>query len=312
MRRFDYLPDVEVFLMVIEKGSFSAAAVTLSTTPSVLSRAVTRLETRLGCQLLRRTTRHLSLTDLGHKYLEEVHIAFKQIEEAERKTQGQEGKLVGRVRISVPTTYGHYRLPSLLQSFCEANPDVQVELNIANRNVDLNFEGFDLAIRLGELPDSGLVSHTLEDAALCLLASPTYLERIGTPTNLVSLNDHQCITFLMPSTGRLTPWLFSDGVRDVDWQPQARIQVTDDVLGVLSLAEQGFGICQTFDFIAKKYIQRGTLVEVLPMLRGRSRPFSLLYAPHRQRSEASKVLSDHLVSAAKALMPNKALQRTSR
>ncbi len=299
MRQFDYLPDVEVFLTVIDKGSFSAAAVTLSTTPSVLSRAVTRLEARLGCQLLRRTTRHLNLTDIGHEYLEQIRIAFQQIDEAERKTQGRGGKLVGRVRLSVPTTYGHHRLPRLLKPFCEAHPDVQVELNIANRNVDLNVEGFDLAIRLGELPDSGLVSHKLEDASLCLLASPAYLQQVGTPGNLASLNKCQCITFLMPSTGRITPWLLRDGGQEVDWQPPTRIQVTDDVLGVISLAEQGLGICQTFDFIAQKYIERGTLIEVLPMLRGRSRPFSLLYAPHRQRSEVAKVLSDNLISAAR-------------
>ncbi len=299
MRRFDYLPDVEIFLTVVDRGSFSAAAVTLATTPSVLSRAVTRLETRLGCQLLRRTTRRLSLTDIGREYLAQARIAFKQLDDAERNTQGRGGKLLGRVRLSVPTTYGHYRLPGLLKLFCEAHPDVQVELNIANRNVDLNFEGFDLAIRRGELPDSGLVSHKLEDAALCLLASPAYLQRVGTPANLASLKDYQCLAFQMPSTGRVTPWLLRDGEQDIDWQPPTQLQVTGDVLGVISLAEQGLGICQTFDFIAQKHIERGTLVEVLPMLRGRSRPFSLLYAPHRQRSEVAKVFSDSLISAAR-------------
>ncbi len=297
-RQFDHLPDVEAFLVVMEQGSFSAAAVTLSTTASVLSRAVTRLETRLGCQLVRRTTRRLRLTDAGQEYLEQTRIAFDLINDAERDIQGQEGTLVGRVRLSVPTTYGHYRLPRLLRSFCEAHPDVQVELNIANRNVDLNAEGFDLAIRLGPLPDSGLVGRKLEDAPLCLVASPDYLKRVGSPVNRHELNDHQCLPFLMPSTGRVTPWLLRDGDEEVDWQPQSRIQVTDDVLGVVSLAEQGLGICQTFEFIAQKYIERGSLVEVLPELRGRSRSFSLLYMPHRRRSAVSRALSDSLVAAA--------------
>lgn len=297
-RRFNYLPDVEVFLVVMEQGSFSAAAVALSTTPSVLSRAITRLETRLGCQLVRRTTRRLRLTDAGQDYLEQTRIAFDLIDDAERDIQGREGTLVGRVRLSVPTTYGHYRLPRLLQSFCEAHPHVQVELNIANRNVDLNAEGFDLAIRLGSLPDSGLVGRKLEDAPLCLVASPAYLKRAGFPANRDALKDHQCLTFLMPSTGRCTPWLLRDGDEAVDWQPQNRIQVTDDVLGVVSLAEQGLGICQTFEFIARKYLDRGSLVEVLPELRGRSRSFSLLYAPHRRRSAVARALSDSLVAAA--------------
>ena len=284
--------------MVVEQGSFTAAAVALSTTPSVLSRAVTRLETRLGCQLVRRTTRRLRLTDAGQQYLEQTRIAFSLIDDAERDIQGQGDTLVGRVRLSVPTTYGHYRLPKLLRSFCQTHPDIQVELNIANRNVDLNAEGFDLAIRLGPLPDSGLVGRKLEDTPLCLVASPAYLKRVGFPANRHALNDHQCLTFLMPSTGRITPWLLLDGDEEIDWQPQSRIQVTDDVLGVVSMAEQGLGICQTFEFIAQKYLQRGSLVEVLPELRGRSRSFSLIYAPHRRRSAVSRALSDRLFAMA--------------
>lgn len=297
-RRFDHLPDVEVFLTVVEQGSFSAAAVVLSTTPSVLSRAMTRLESRLGCQLLRRTTRRLRLTDAGQQYLAQTRLAFGLIDDAEHDIQGRESALVGRVRLSVPTTYGHYRLPRLLQPFCEDHPEVQVELNIANRNVDLNAEGFDLAIRLGALPDSGLVGRKLEDAPLCLVASPAYLERAGTPTNLKALNGHQCLTFLLPSTGRVTPWLLREDGKEVDRRPQGRVQVTDDVLGVVSLAKQGLGICQTFEFIAREHLERGSLVEVLPELRGRSRPFSVLYAPHRRRSAVSRALVDYLIAVA--------------
>ena len=291
-RRFDHLPDVEAFLVVVEQGSFSAAAVTLSTTPSVLSRALTRLETRLGCQLLRRTTRRLRVTDAGQQYLEQARVAFGLISDAERDIQGREGVLVGRVRLSVPTTYGHYRLPRLLQSFCENHPEVQVELNIANRNVDLNAEGFDLAGLVNREQEVG------EDAPLCLVASPTYLERAGQPTSRDALNDHQCLTFLLPSTGRVTPWLLREDGKEVDYQLQGQIQVTDDVLGVVTLAEQGLGICQTFEFIAREYLDRGSLVEVLPELRGRSRTFTVLYAPHRRRSAISRALIDSLVAAA--------------
>ncbi|TKD43755.1 LysR family transcriptional regulator, partial [Azotobacter chroococcum] len=180
-RKFDYLGDVEAFIAVVEHGSFTAGAVALSTTPSVLSRAITRLETRLGRQLLQRTTRRLGLTEAGRLYLEQARSAFTLLDDAEREVQGQEGELAGRVRLSVPTTYGHYRLPPLLARFARQYPRVQVELNITNRNVDLVAEGFDLAIRLGHLPDSGLVARKLEDAALLLIASPEYVRRAGTP-----------------------------------------------------------------------------------------------------------------------------------
>ncbi|PPE72586.1 LuxR family transcriptional regulator [Solimonas fluminis] len=299
-RQFEHLGDVEVLAAVVEQGSFTAAAVALSTTPSVLSRTITRLEARLGVQLLRRTTRSLGLTEAGRGYLEQVRQAFSLIAEAERAIQGQQSELSGGVRLSVPTTYGHYRLPPLLRRFTQRYPQVQVELNITNRNVDLVAEGFDLAIRLGSLPDSGLVARKLEDAALCLVASPEYLEQAGSPQDLDALRRHACLPFVLPSTGRISPWLFRQDGRELQWTPASRLQVSDDVLGVVSLAEQGLGICQTYDFIAAERLRQGRLVEVLPQLRGGSRPFSVIYAPHRRLSAACRALVEELVSAAVA------------
>jgi len=293
-RKFDYLGDVEVFIAVVEHGSFTAAAVALSTTPSVLSRAVTRLEARLGRQMLQRTTRRVGPTEAGRVYLEQARSAFSLLDDAERDGRGQEGDLTGRVRLSVPTTYGHYRLPPLLARFTQQYPRVQVELNITNRNVDLIAEGFDLAIRLGQLPDSGLVSRKLEDAALLLVASPDYLHRRGKPQTLEELQRHQCLPFIMPRTGRIAPWVFRDEGLDIDWLPGSTIEISDDVLGVVSLAEQGMGICQSYEFIVRDRIQRGQLVEVLPHLRGRTRPFSVLFAPHRRQSAATRAMIDLL------------------
>ncbi|MEG5563309.1 LysR family transcriptional regulator [Enterobacter ludwigii] len=295
-RKFDYLGDVEVFIAVVEHGSFTAAAVALSTTPSVLSRAVSRLETRLGRQLLQRTTRRVGLTEAGRVYLEQARSAFSLLDEAERDGQGQEGDLTGRVRMSVPTTYGHYRLPPLLARFSQHYPRVQVDLNITNRNVDLIAEGFDLAIRLGQMPDSGLVARKLEDAALLLVASPAYLHRMGTPQTLDDLHRHMCLPFILPRTGRIAPWVFREDERDVDWLPVSPIETSDDVLGVVSLAEHGMGICQSYEFIVQDRIQRGQLVEVLPHLRGRSRPFSVIFAPHRRQSVATRAMIDLLTT----------------
>ncbi|WP_409461270.1 LysR family transcriptional regulator [Stenotrophomonas maltophilia] len=297
-RKFDYLGDVEVFLAVVEHGSFTAGAVALSTTPSVLSRAVTRLEARLGRQLLQRTTRRVGLTDAGRLYLEQVRTAFGLLDDAERDVLAQDGALAGRVRLSVPTTYGHYRLPPVLARFAQQYPQVQVELNITNRNVDLVAEGFDLAIRLGQLPDSGLVARKLEDAPLLLVAAPDYLQRRGTPQTLDDLQQHLCLPFVMPRTGRLAPWIFCDDGRDVDWLPRSSIETSDDVLGVVSLAEQAIGICQSYEFIVRERLMHGQLVEVLPQLRGRSRPFSVIYAPHRRQSAAARAMIELLVGNA--------------
>lgn len=289
-RRFDHVADVEAFVAVAEQGSFTAGAVSLASTASVLSRAVGRLEARLGQQLLHRTTRRLSLTDTGRLYLEQVRAAFTLLDDAERDAQGDAEALTGCVRISVPTSFGHYRLPVLLQPFTAQYPQVRIEVNITNRNVDLAAEGFDLMIRLGPLPDSGLVARKLEDAPLCLVAAPAYLQQMGVPRTLADLPQHRCLPFVMPRTGRLAPWVFRAQGEDVEWLPEAAVTVSDDVLGVVSLAEQGMGICQSYDFIVHSRIADGRLAEVLPQLRGRSRPFSVVYAPHRRQSAAARAL----------------------
>lgn len=296
-RRFDYLDDVEAFVAVADHGSFTAGAVALSTTASVLSRAVARLEARLGSQLLRRTTRRLSLTDAGRQYLEQVHAAFALLGDAERDVQGAGGQLTGQVRLSVPTSYGHYRLPPLLARFAELHPQVHVEVNITNRNVDLVAEGFDLAIRMGQFPDSGLVVRKLEDAALCLVASPAYLARRGAPSSLAELQAHDCLSFVMPRTGRVAAWSLREEGADIEWTPPGRFQISDDVLGTTSLAAAGMGIAQTYDFIAAERIRAGALVEVLPSLRGRTRPFSVVYAPHRRQSAAARSVIEVLTGS---------------
>jgi DNA-binding transcriptional LysR family regulator len=294
-RHFDHLADVEAFVAVVEKGTVTAGAIALGTTPSVVSRAIARLEARLGVQLLRRTTRRLSLTEPGRLYLEQSRAAFALIADAERAIQGQDGDaLNGRVRLSVSTTYGNHRLPAQLQRFAQRWPQVEVEVSIANRNVDLVAEGYDLAIRLGHLPDSGLVARKLGDAPMSLVASPDYLARHPAPRRIDELARHACLPFVMPSTGRVAPWILRDAGLDIDWIPSGPLLVSDDVLGTVALAEQGAGICQTYDFVVRDRLQRGRLVVVLPQTRGRSRPCSVIYPPHRSLSAASRALIDLL------------------
>lgn len=296
-RQFDHLSDIESFIVIVEKGSMSSAAIELNTTPSVLSRALTRLETKLGVQLLRRTTRHLSLTDAGQHYLEQTKQAFNLIASAEYAIQGQDRALTGLIRISVPTTYGHYRFPHFLPTFMKEYPNIQIELSISNRLVDLAAEGYDMAIRLGQLPDSNVVGQLLENAEVCLVAAPSYIASAGMPQSIGDLSQHACLPFLSPNSGRFYPWLLRDHGRDIDLIPPAALRITDDALGVVTLAEQGLGICQTYRFIIQEKLQRGILQEVLPEAGGRSRPFSLIYAAHKQKSAASRALINWLRQA---------------
>ena len=297
-RKYDHLGDVETFVTVVERGSLTAAAVAMSTTPSVVSRALARLEARLGTQLLRRTTRSLGLTDAGRLYLEQTRAALSLIDDAERAVQAEGREVTGRIRISAPTTFGHYRLPALLQQFSERYPSVRVELNITNRNVDLAAENFDFAIRQGTLKDSRMIARKLEDAQLVLVCSPAYAKRRGMPRDLDALAGHACLTFQLPSTGRSFPWQFLRDGEELDWPPAPALEVTDDALGTVSLAEAGLGICQTFRFIAQDRLERGVLVEVLPELKGRSRPFSLIYTPQRRMTAAARAFSTCLLGQA--------------
>lgn len=295
-RRFDHLSDVEVLLSVVEHGSFSAAAVVLSTTASVLSRAVSRLEARLGAQLLRRTTRSLSLTDAGRRYADEMRAAFTRIEQAEQAIRSTTVQLSGMVRMSVPTSYGKQRLPALLAAYARAYPLVALEVDISNRNVDLVAEGFDLAIRSGPLPSSSMVARTLEVSPLCLVAAPAYLEAAGPLCGLADLARQRCIAFIRPSTGRVIPWHLRDDGRDIDWVPPAGVTVSTDAMGIVWLAEQGMGIALCPRVFAEESLAAGRLVEVLPGLGGRTRTFSVIYPAHRGLSAASRALIEMLVT----------------
>ncbi|MGO4502671.1 MULTISPECIES: LysR substrate-binding domain-containing protein [unclassified Dyella] len=280
-RQFDdvLLGSIELFCLAGELGSFTAAAAAAGVTPAAVSRSVARLEERMGVRLFVRTTRQIRLTDVGRAYFEECRQALAQLIEAERMATGQQLRPVGTLRISVPTTYAHYRLLPLLPAFREQHPEVQLEVHVSNRNVDFSEEGYDLAIRVRAPADSTLIARHLEDAELVVVASPDYLAARGTPAVLDDLNRHECIQFDLPSSGRRIPWLFRDQGKDVEIAGDGGYVLSEDVLGGVTLARHGAGLFQTYRFIVEDDLRDGRLVAVLPTFGGRSRPFSLLY-PH--------------------------------
>jgi DNA-binding transcriptional LysR family regulator len=280
-RQFDdvLLGSIELFCLAGELGSFTAAAAAAGVTPAAVSRSVARLEERMGVRLFVRTTRQIRLTDVGRAYFDECRQALAQLIEAERMATGQQLRAVGTLRISVPTTYAHYRLLPLLPAFREQHPEVQLDVHVSNRNVDFSEEGYDLAIRVRAPADSTLIARHLEDAELVVVAAPDYLGRRGTPVVLDDLNRHECIQFDLPSSGRRIPWLFRDQGKDVEIAGDGGYVLSEDVLGGVTLARHGAGLFQTYRFIVEDDLRDGRLVAVLPAFGGRSRPFSLLY-PH--------------------------------
>lgn len=282
-RSFDpvQLGSIEMFCKAAELQGFTAAARVLGVTAAAVSRSVGRLEERLGAKLFTRTTRLMRLTEEGRAYFEQCRQALAQIENAERAINGSQAEPAGLLRISVPTTYGHYRVLPVLPQFMAQYPKVRVEVDLSNRNIDFVEDGFDLAIRGGAPSDSRLVARQLEDATFGVFAAPQYLERRGTPDAPDQLQDHDCIVFVMPSTGRGLPWVFGRDGNNVDLPMHSRVSLQGDVLGCLSYAIGGGGLLQTYHFVAERHVQSGSLVEVMQAHGGRSRPFSILY-PHNR------------------------------
>ncbi len=300
-RQFDdiQLGSIELFCLAAEHGGFTAAALVAGVTPAAVSRSVSRLEERLGVRLFVRTTRHIRLTEGGRSYFEQCRLALTQLVDAEREVTGQQLNPSGVLRISLPTTYGHYRILPLLPAFRERYPGVKVEVHLSNRNIDFVGEGYDLVIRVRAQPDSGLIARHLEDAVLVLVASPAYLQRAGIPETLDDLAHHECIQFELPSSGRRISWLFKENGKDREVHTDGSYCCSDDVLGGVTLAKSGAGLFQTYRFIVEQELAEGKLLEVLRPHSGRSRPFSLLYPHSRHIPIRVRVFVDFLMAASR-------------
>src|SRR3989344_5997560 len=267
-RQFDDLKlgSIELFCLTAQWQSFTAAAQAAGLTAAAVSRSVARMEARLGVRLFQRTTRQVRLTDAGKRYYEQCRQALGQLAEAERELSGQQQSPAGLVRFSLPTSYGHCRILPLLPAFAQAYPDVE------------------------------LVARKLEDAALVVVAAPAYLARCGTPHAIADLAAHECIQFVLPSSGQAVPWILRDAAgRDVEVPTQGHLRCADDILGPVTLARAGAGLLQTYRFIVEADLHSGALREVLPAHTGASRPFSLLYPANRHMPLRVRVLVDFLV-----------------
>lgn len=287
---------IELFCKAAELCSFSAAAEALGLTPAAVSRSIKRLETRLGVRLFSRTTRQVRLTQEGMLYWQECRQALQQIARAESIITHSQSVPSGLLRISVGTLYAHYRLLPVLQRFTSAYPQLELEISLSNRVVDIIEEGYDLAIRIGTPQDSRLISHKLENATVGIFATPGYLARRGTPLTLEDLAAHDCLQFILPTTGRAMPWILTtpDG-QAMDYMVKSRLRLLEDAAACISWGKGGGGLFQTYHFIASEAIAKGELVEVLPAYGGRSRQFSLTYPQNRHLSVRVRAFVDFIL-----------------
>ncbi len=291
---------VEMFCVVAEYESFSKAALHAGVSPAAVSRSIARLEKHLATPLFVRTTGQVRLTTQGKIYFDECKQALNQILEAEQQLKNQTQQPSGLIRISAPTPYGHYRILPLLAKFSQQYPSIQVDVQLTNKNVDFTAEGYDLAIRGRQFADSNLIARQLEQAELIVVASPEYLKQFGTPQSLEDLQHHQCIQFVLPSTGKNVPWLFNSNQQIIEYQSAGNIRCLDDILGTVTLAKHSAGLLQTYRFIVENELKNGDLIEVLSEFSGTSRPFSLLYPSKKYESFHIRVFIDFLLKELKS------------
>jgi DNA-binding transcriptional LysR family regulator len=236
----------------------------------------------------------MRLTDVGQAYYEECRQALALLESAERHLTSRQIVPHGTVRLSAPTT--QMRILPFVADWAARHPKVRVEVDISNRNVDFIAEGFDMAIRAGELGDSTMVARKLQDASLGVFASPDYLARRTKPKAVADLDHHALIGFVRPSTGRVLPWLFRERGAPFEIAPRASLRVSGDFRGCIALARAGAGLVQAYHDLVADDLVSGALVEVLRPFAGRSRPFTLLTPSGPIPTLAARSFADELVA----------------
>ena len=281
----DLFSGVVPFVATAEALSFGAAARKLGLTASAVSKAITRLEAKLGVRLLNRTSRTVSLTDEGHTFFRASQQAVASLRAAGTQVGLAAREPSGTLTVSLPLMLGKLVILPALNRLSENHPALVVRATLTDRVVNLAEENLDAAVRVGELPDSGLAVRKLRPVRWVTVASPVYLARRGVPRAPSDLSAHNCLKFLLPN-GLTREWEFSaKGERRPDRTvPTRGTLIADHGEGLVEAAISGLGIFQAHDYVVSEAVARGRLVEVLADFRSPGPPVSLLLGPGKRSS----------------------------
>jgi len=255
----DASSDLRVFVRVMDRGNFSQAAKDLGLTPSAVSKVISRLEDRLGVRLLERSTRRLALTPEGETFLIRARRIVADIEEAEAEVARVRGAPRGRLRINSGTAFGLHQLTRAIPDFLARYPEIDIELSITDRLVDLIEEQTDIAVRSGHIPEGPFTQRKLADLERVICAAPSYLKRRGTLQSAADLKAHDCIVVAGPGLSRW-PFKTRAGIDIVDVRPRV---TTDNAEAALRMAIEGAGIIRLSDVIVGDPLHKGELVPLL-------------------------------------------------
>ncbi len=287
----DRLAEMQAFLQAAETGSFASAATRLGVSAQMVGKHVAAVEQRLGARLLNRSTRRQSLTEAGHLYLDGCRRALAAVETAEADVAAQADTPRGTLRVTAPVAFGSMRLVPDVTAFLARHPEVRLHVDLTDRRVNLVEEGFDAAIRIGEQPDSSLVSRGLAPYRLVPCASPDYVARRGMPSHPDELLEHDCLDYVFPAHPPPPLWHFQGADVTVAVEPVSRLLATDS-RALLEAALRGGGIVLLADLLLNSYLADGQLVRVLSGWTGPSRPMHLLSAARRARPAKLRAFLD--------------------
>ncbi len=257
----DRLKQIESFVAVATRGSLTASALAEGVAPAVIGRRIDALEERLGVKLLLRTTRRITLTHEGSAFLEDCQRLLADLASAEASVSAGGVKASGHLRVTAPAGFGRRHVAPLVPGFVAAHPEVSLSLNLSDRVVDIVNEGFDCAVRVGDLPDSSLVSVRLADNRRLCVASPAYLARAGVPATPGELMRHACLT-LSSDAGQSRGWAFSVGGEVTHLRPSGMLDCNDGQV-LHDWCVQGLGIAWRSTWEVEADLASGRLQAVL-------------------------------------------------
>lgn len=270
---------MHVFVAVAEAGSLSAAARRLREPLTNVSRLLSQLEAHVACTLIDRTTRRMMLTDAGRDYLKTCRQVLEELERAESRIAGQSTELSGEIAITAPVSFGRLHVLPMIAAFLDAYPRINARLLLIDRIVDLIEEGIDVAIRIGELPDSGLVAMRVGTLKFSVCASPNYLAQHGVPASIADITERDCVTFSGMAGG--SRWIFKSkryGRKAV--KVRSRLSVNNAEAAV-EAAVAGVGITRVLSYQARSALDAGLLKPILERFEDTPIPVHLVYRPTR-------------------------------
>jgi DNA-binding transcriptional LysR family regulator len=290
----DRFLEMRVFAAVVDAGSFVKAAEALDLSKAAVSRIVANLEARLGVRLMHRTTRRQSVTAEGELFHARSKELLAAVDEAEAEVTERSGHVAGMLKVSAPVTFGILHLGPLWAGFMAQHPDVELEVNLSDRLVDVVEEGIDVAVRIARLGDSSLVSRQLSSTRLVLCASTTYLRKRGTPQHLEDLAQHDVLAYNLLATGDTWEFTGPDGTVSVHVKPRLRTN-SGDTCRAVALRHEGIILQPTF--MVQADLQSGDLVQVLPEYQSVELGIYAVYPTRKHLLPKVRLLIDYLAGA---------------